>query len=115
MKEKLNALLVEYGKVALVVYLVIFAITLTALIIGAATGFDVEGTAEGVGLVAGVWAMLKITQPGRIALTAVLTPFVARLWRRRTGAAPQAPVTTDDAALVADASPALEAAVAEPE
>ncbi len=72
----------EYGAVAIVTYLVIFASTWAgfALLIG--LGWSVEGSAAGAGVLFAAWVATKATQLVRIGATVVLTPIVARAWHR---------------------------------
>lgn len=83
MKAKLDALLAEYGKIVLLVYLSTSVVTFGGAMIAIKSGFQVEGAAEGAGLVAASWVFLKLTQPIRIAVTIVLTPIVAKIVRRK--------------------------------
>lgn len=98
-REKLKALLAEYGNVALVTYLVIWVLTLTAFAVVISVGVNVDGflqkiaqffgsslqTTSGVGLAGATWLATKLTQPLRIAATLGLTPFVAALHRKLRG------------------------------
>jgi hypothetical protein len=83
MKEKLTALLAEYGKVAIYLYFAIFALVFGGFIIAIAAGVEVESAAGGAGLVGAAWLATKITQPLRILATLALTPIVGRLLARR--------------------------------
>jgi hypothetical protein len=74
LKERLKALLEEYGRVALVLYFVIFGLVFAGFAIAIGTGMD----AEGAGLIGGAWVATKLTQPIRTGAPLVLTPFTAR-------------------------------------
>lgn len=99
-REKLKALLAEYGNVALVTYLVIWVLTLTGFAVALSTGANVDkslgsiagffgsswqGATSGAGLAGLTWLATKLTQPLRIAATVALTPFVAAVLRKRRG------------------------------
>jgi hypothetical protein len=79
---KIQHLIDEYGKIALVIYLVLWAAVILGTFGAIAFGFTGEK-------VSGVWAMLlaswviaKITQIPRVAATIALTPVVAS-WMRK--------------------------------
>jgi hypothetical protein len=69
----------QFGCVALVIYL------LTSLVVGVPTAFGLWRTVEAEGAAfwslvgGGTWATLKLTQLPRFAVTAALTPVVAKL------------------------------------
>lgn len=90
MKGRIQALVAEYGSVALVTYLVIFAAVLVGFTAAIGAGFEVEGAAAGTGTLAAAWLATKLTQPLRIAGTVVLTPVVAGLVRRARRRPPDA-------------------------
>jgi hypothetical protein len=81
-REKLKALLEEYGGLALATYFVIFALTLAGFAIAISYGFEVEGASGNVGLLGAAWLATKLTQPLRIAGTLALTPILAVVMRR---------------------------------
>jgi hypothetical protein len=58
---------------------VLFFGTWFAFWIAIKTGFEPNDAASGAGTVGGAWVATKVTQPIRIGLTVVLTPFVVRL------------------------------------
>ena len=76
--EKLKDLIAEYGRIALGVYLVLFAIVLGVFYTAFLLGLPLEGASGAGGALFGSWVAAKVTQPARIALTAILTPIVAR-------------------------------------
>lgn len=82
-REKLKKLLAEYGKLAIYVYFVIFAVVLVGFAVAIQTGMHVESTAGKAGLWGAAWVATKVTQPLRILATLALTPLVAKLVRRR--------------------------------
>jgi hypothetical protein len=83
LKQRLQTLMVEYGQVALVVYLAIFALAL----IGFATAIRMGVNVHGAGATAGTWAAAyvatKVTQPLRIMATLAVTPLVMKLLPRK--------------------------------
>ena len=109
MTRRFKDILVEYGVVALVVHYVIFAAVLVGAYVAMRSGWQPTGRVASVGTWAAAYVVTKITQPVRIAVTLVVTPFVARLYERVTGrrpgglamlapsAAAPAPATTDPA------------------
>lgn len=70
-------MLAEYGGVALVVYLVLFASVLFGFSVAISAGVEVESAAGGVGTLAAAWLATKVTQPLRILATLAITPLVA--------------------------------------
>jgi hypothetical protein len=84
-KKKLQDMFVEYGTIALVTYLAIFAVTFAGFAMAIAFGFSVETTAESAGTLFTAWLATKLTQPLRIGAVAVLTPIVAASWHRIRG------------------------------
>jgi hypothetical protein len=82
MKKRLEALMAEYGPIALAVYLALFALAMVGFSTAIVFGLQVDSTAAGAGTLAAAWLATKVTQPARIAATVVLTPLVARVVRR---------------------------------
>jgi|SRR5690606_23336307 len=91
MRERLKELLVEYGKVALVIYLVLFVISMVGFAIAIGAGYEPEGVAGNAGLIGAAWVATKLAQPLRILATVALTPLVARFVLRRPPSPPPAP------------------------
>jgi hypothetical protein len=91
LRQRLTALLEEYGKLALVIYFTIFAVVFAGFIIAIAAGVEVESAAGGAGLVGAAWLGTKVTQPLRILATLALTPIVGRLRAARKGRPAEAP------------------------
>jgi hypothetical protein len=83
MRERWKQLLVEYGKIALIVYLVIFALVFAGFAVAIGAGYQPEGAAGSAGLLGAAWVATKLTQPLRILATLALTPIVGRLVLRR--------------------------------
>lgn len=84
MRRTLKQVLAEYGPVALVVYLVIFAVVLLGSWAAIHLGWRPEGAAGGVGTFTAAYLFTKLTQPLRIGATLALTPLVARAHSRLT-------------------------------
>ena len=82
MMDRVKALAAEYGPIAVVVYLMIFASTLGGFTLAIRAGFQPEGAVAGAGTLTGAYVATKVTQPLRIAATAVLTPIAARIWSK---------------------------------
>lgn len=78
-----QTLIAEYGPIALGTYLAIALLSFTGFVIAIHLGFVVDGVASGAGTFLAAWAGIKLLQPLRIAATLLLTPFVARMLRRR--------------------------------
>lgn len=83
LKERLEALVSEYGKFVIPLYFGIFFLTWTGFAFAIQNGFQVESATAGVGTWAAAYVATKLTQPIRIGATFVLTPVVARLFGRK--------------------------------
>jgi hypothetical protein len=77
--EKLQQLLAQYGKVAVITYFSIFFLVWAGFAVAIALGFQPKGAAGTAGVIGAAYVAVKLTQPLRIAATAVLTPIIARL------------------------------------
>lgn len=84
-KERLKALLAEYGYLAAVVYFSLFFLTWAGFAFAIHFGFDVESAKGGASLLGASWLATKLTQPIRIAATLGLTPIVAGVVRKVRG------------------------------
>ena len=94
LKERLKDLLAEYGRIALITYLVLFALVFIGFLIAISAGFETDsGSAGSLGA---AWLATKVTQPIRIGAALLLTPLVAKLVRRSSHR------DTDDAAADGD-------------
>ena len=83
MKAKLENLIKEYGMIAMIVYLIIFLIVALGFIGAVQLGISTEEVPGGIlSLLGATWVFLKVTQVGRIALTLIPTPIVARFLPR---------------------------------
>jgi len=81
-KQSWQQLLEEYGRIAIVTYFGIFFSVLGGFYVAIKMGFNVESAAGGAGTFGAAYVATKVTQPIRIAVTVVVTPFLARLFRR---------------------------------
>jgi len=79
MKDRLEALLQKYGKLALIIYFSIFGLVLAGFAIAIRAGVQVESAAGEAGTLAAAWVATKLTQPLRIVATLVLTPIVGKV------------------------------------
>jgi hypothetical protein len=82
-RERLKGLLAEYGKLAIYIYIAIFAFVLVGFALAIQTGIKVDSAAGKAGIWGAAWVATKVTQPLRILATLALTPLVAQLLRRR--------------------------------
>lgn len=88
-RERLQALLTEYGRVALYVYFILFAVVLSGFALAITLGFEVASATSGAGVLGAAWVATKLTQPLRILATLLLTPVVARVLGKRPAATAQ--------------------------
>ena len=79
---RLKSLYEKYGRLAIVIYFVLFGVVFAGFAVAIAAGVHVKTPAAGVGLVGSAWLATKLTQPIRILATLALVPLVARLRRR---------------------------------
>ena len=87
MKEKLQKLMAEYGRIALAVYLTTFVVTMAGFSIAITQGFEVEGATSTAGTLGAAWVATKLTQPIRIGVTLALTPVFGSFLKRRKNSA----------------------------
>jgi hypothetical protein len=100
-RKTLKNMLVEYGAVAVVVYLVIFFAVLFGFWAAIRFGWKPSGSAANVGVFTAAYLATKLTQPLRIIATLAITPFVARVVDRVAGRS-----SRDAASAAADEVPA---------
>ncbi|MGA9525101.1 MAG: DUF1279 domain-containing protein [Myxococcaceae bacterium] len=81
-KERLKALMEEYGGVALGTFLVIWVVTLGSLWTAVKLGWQPDSAAGEAGTFGAAYLMFRFTLPLRIGATAVLTPIVAKALER---------------------------------
>ena len=90
MQRTFKRIMTEYGPIALVLYLAIFALVLFGAWLAVRAGWSSSSASGKVGTFAIAYFITKLTQPLRIGATVILTPFVARLYERATGREPAA-------------------------
>ena len=82
MRRTLKQIAAEYGAVAVVVYLAIFAVVLLGSWAAIHLGWKPASAGGRVGSFTAAYIATKLTQPLRIAATLALTPIVARVYER---------------------------------
>jgi hypothetical protein len=91
LKQRLEALFEDYGRIAIVTY---FSLSILAIIgFSIAIWLDIEpsGATGVLGVIGAGWIAAKVTLPLRILITLGLTPVIAVLTGRRRAAAGEAP------------------------
>jgi hypothetical protein len=83
MKKTLKEILAEYGTIAVVVYLVLFALVFVGSYFAIRFGWKTDSTAGTAGIWTAAYIVTKITQPLRIAATVILSAFAGKLIDRR--------------------------------
>ncbi len=83
MKKTLKEILSEYGAIAVVVYLVLFAVVLIGSFFAIRFGWTGRSAASTAGVWTAAYIVTKLTQPFRIATTVLLSAFIGRFWDRR--------------------------------
>lgn len=78
----MKRLLAEYGRIALVIYVVLTALSWIGFLVAISSGIEIEAASGKAGTIAAAWVAAKVTQPIRIGVTILLTPLVARLLKR---------------------------------
>ena len=78
----MKGIFAEYGTLALVLYLIIFAVTLAGFAVAISFGVETDSAAGSAGTLAAAWLATKLTQPLRILATLALTPLVAAVLKR---------------------------------
>ncbi|MEZ4270280.1 MAG: hypothetical protein R3C68_02220 [Myxococcota bacterium] len=96
LKEQLPKLLSEYGPVAVVVWFVIFGAVLCGFALAIQSGVDVDTPAGAVGVWGSAYLATQLAKPLRIIATLMLTPLVARQWRRFRPLPPQSALEDDE-------------------
>ena len=99
-RRTLKQIAAEYGAVALVVYLAIFAVVLLGSWAAIHLGWKPESAGGRVGSFTAAYIATKLSQPLRIAATLALTPVVARVYERMRPSAARARAGADQVAEV---------------
>jgi len=81
----------EYGVIALVLYLVIFALVLLGVYSAIRAGWSPKGFAGETGTWVVAYLITKATTPFRLAATIALAPLVAKGWDKLRGRSRSAP------------------------
>ena len=92
MRQRAQRLFAEYGVTALVLHYVIFGVVFAGAWLALRAGWRPSTTIAKAGLVTMAYAVVKVTMPVRLVVTAALVPFVARGWERLTGRPVHRPV-----------------------
>jgi len=86
-RKTLKNILVEYGSVAVAVYVVMFILVIVGFWAAIRFGWRADSTAANVGAWTAAYIATKLTQPLRIAATVAITPLVARWYEHRVAPA----------------------------
>ncbi len=78
----LRRILAQYGTIAVVVYLTLHMIVLFAFYLAIKMGWTPEGLVGEAGIWTAAYLLTKLTQPIRLGVTVLVTPFIARLFSR---------------------------------
>jgi len=81
----------EYGVIALILYLVIFALVLVGVYSAIRAGWSPKGFAGETGTWVVAYLITKATTPFRLAATIALAPLVAKGWDRLRGRTRETP------------------------
>lgn len=83
MKKKLEKIFADYGPIALVIWFVIFGLTIVGFAMAIQAGVKVESAAGTAGVWGAAYIATQLTKPIRIFATLGLTALVGRFWNRR--------------------------------
>lgn len=83
LKERLEALLENYGRVALYTYLTLSLLSIAGFSLAIGIGAEPSSATGVIGVIIAGWAAAKVTLPIRILLTLAVTPAVAVVLGRR--------------------------------
>lgn len=83
MRKTLKNILAEYGAIAVVVYLALFALIFVGAYFAIRLGWTPGSVAGQAGAWTAAYLVTKIAQPLRIAATVLITTFVGKLWESR--------------------------------
>ncbi len=84
-RKTLKNIFAEYGTIAVVVYLTIFALVLFGFWGAIHLGWQPQSVTANVGGFTAAYLATKVTQPVRIASTLAITPVVAKVYGRLSG------------------------------
>ena len=91
MKKTFSHVMTEYGVIALILYLVIFAIVLIGVYSAIRAGWSPKGFAGETGTWVVAYLITKATTPFRLAATIALAPLVAKGWDKLRGRTRETP------------------------
>ncbi len=80
--ERLQAFIMRYGPLALVVHYTIFGLCLAGFMVLIRAGFQVEGAVGAASTFTGAYVACQVIKIPRFAATFALTPLIDRLIRR---------------------------------
>lgn len=83
LKERMSALMAEYGKVALYTFFTMSLMTIAGFSIAFGVGVAPSSASGVLGVIGAGWLAAKATLPLRILATLALTPLIAALVKRR--------------------------------
>ena len=83
LKERLQAHMAEYGKIALYTYIALSLTTIIGFSIAIGIGVSPSDATGVLGVIGAGWLAAKATMPLRILATLGLTPLIAALLKRR--------------------------------
>ena len=83
MRKTLKTVLAEYGAIAVVVYLILFALVLVGSYFAIRLGWAPSSNAGRAGTWTAAYIVTKIAQPLRIAATVVIATFIGKLLEKR--------------------------------
>jgi len=108
LRKRLAVLYRMYGRIALVIFAVIWLLTIAGFGAAIYLGFKASSATGVLGTIGAAWLAAKMTMPLRILATIAITPPIARWWRRRHPLPPTAHQRIMEAAFAAsrDADPA---------
>jgi hypothetical protein len=102
LKERLSALFAEYGRIAIITYLVLSLGAIVAFSIAIGAGVEPSDATGVIGVIFAGWAAAKATMPIRILITLGITPVIGSVLRRRK---PRAEAAGREDAPVGDQEP----------
>lgn len=91
MREKLEKLMQDYGNVAVATYFTLFFLTWGGFFIAISAGLHPQSGSGKWGTVGAAWVAAKVSMPLRLGASVLLTPLVARVWRKLRPPPPEAP------------------------
>lgn len=83
LKQRLQVLMADYGRVAIYTYLALSLGTIAAFSVAFGAGMAPSSASGVFGVIGAGWLAAKATMPLRILATLGLTPLIATLLRRR--------------------------------